>query len=120
MRLFGLAFAAVAAAQASAAWSMDCPAPPQNVAKDIVVDTQGSASGLGRLVGGELKNRVEVTAKNLFEKYPNADRITVATLMMSVFCQQIDKSSQLSDKDKLDQLNVVNDRLITLMTAPAK
>ncbi len=40
--------------------------------------------------------------------------------MMSVFCQQIDKSSQLSDKDKLDQLNVINDRLITLMTAPAK
>jgi hypothetical protein len=120
MRFIGLAFAAVAAAQASGAWSMDCPAAPQNVAKEIVTDTQGSVSGLSHLVGGELKNRVEVTAKNLFEKYPNADRITVATLMMSVFCQQIDKSSQLSDKEKLDQLNVVNDRLITLMTAPAK
>ena len=49
---------------------MDCPAAPQNVAKEIVTDTQGSVSGLSRLVGGELKNRVEVTAKNLFEKYP--------------------------------------------------
>ena len=120
MRVRGLAFAVGLAVQAGGAWGMDCPAAPQNVAKDLVVDTQGSASGLGRLVGGELKNRVEVTAKNLFEKYPNADRITVATLMMSVFCQQIDKSSQLSDKEKLDQLNVINDRLITLMTAPAK
>ena len=106
--------------QSSGASPMDCPAAPQNVAKEIVTDTEGSVSGLSHLVGGELKNRVEVTAKNLFEKYPNADKITVATLMMSVFCQQIDKSSQLSDKEKLDQLNVVNDRLITLMTAPSK
>ncbi len=74
MRVLGLAFAVGLAVQASGAWGMDCPAAPQNVAKDIVVDTQGSASGLGRLVGGELKNRVEVTAKNLFEKYPNADK----------------------------------------------
>jgi hypothetical protein len=102
--------------QQSVGYAMDCPAAPQNVAKEIVTDTQGSVSGLRSLVGGELRNRVEVTAKNLFEKYPNADRITVATLMMSVFCQQIDRSSQLSDKEKLDQLNVVNDRLITLMT----
>jgi hypothetical protein len=120
MRYFGLAFAAVVALPAGGAWGMDCPAAPQNVAKEIVTDTEGSVSGLSRLVGGDLKNRTEITAKNLFEKYPNADRITVATLMMSVFCQQIDKSSQLSDKDKLDQLNIVNDRLITLMTAPAK
>ena len=34
---------------------------------------------------------------NLFEKYPNADRVTVATLMMAQFCQVIDHSSQLSD-----------------------
>jgi hypothetical protein len=102
------------------ACAMDCPPPPQNVAKEIVTDTEGSVNGLRALVGGALRNRTEITAKNLFEKYPNADRITVATLMMSVFCQQIDRSTQLSDKEKLDQLNIVNDRLIGLMTAPAK
>jgi hypothetical protein len=96
--------------------AMECPAAPQNVAKEIVTDTQGSVNGLKFIVGGELRNRVEVTAKNLFEKYPNADRITVATLMMSQFCQQIDHSPQLSDKEKLDRLSVVNEQLITLMT----
>ena len=31
--------------------AMDCPAPPQNVAKDIVPDTEGNVSGLRSLVG---------------------------------------------------------------------
>ena len=97
--------------------AITCPSAPQGVAREIVTDTQGSVNGLKALVGGELRNRTEITAKNLFEKYPNADRITVATLMMSVYCQQIGQSTQLTDKEKLDQLNIVNDRLITLMTS---
>jgi hypothetical protein len=96
---------------------MDCPAAPKNVDKNIVVDTQGSVNGLSKLVGGDLKNRVEITVNNLFEKYPNADRVTVATLMMAQFCQLIDHSPQLSDGEKLDRLGVVNGQLIQLMTA---
>ena len=111
---------AVTTVQLSAAFAIDCPAPPQNVAKEIVTDTEGAVSGLKFVLGGSLRNRVEVTAKNLFEKYPNADRIAVATLIMNQFCQLIDHSSQLSDKEKLDQLDLVNERLIGLMTAPRK
>jgi len=97
--------------------AMDCPAAPKNVDKNIVVDTQGSVNGLSKLVGGDLKNRVEITVNNLFEKYPNADRVAVATLMMAQFCQVIDHSSQLSDSEKLDRLGVGNGQLIQLMTA---
>src|ERR1700736_920436 len=52
------------------------------------------------LVGGTLKNRTEVTAKNMFEKYPHADRVAIATMMMSVYCRQIDNSTNLSDQEK--------------------
>jgi hypothetical protein len=65
-----------------------------------------------------LKNKTETTTKNLFEKYPNADRVAVATTMMSIYCQQIDRSTTLSDGEKLDRLMTVNQAIIPLMTAP--
>jgi hypothetical protein len=111
---FSLFFAAAPIAEAYGA--MDCPAPPQNVAKDVVTDTEANVSGLRSLVGGTLKNRTEVTAKNLFEKYPHADRVAVATLMMSVYCRQIDNSQTLADQEKLDRLQTVNQSIIGMMT----
>jgi hypothetical protein len=114
LRLLVFAFAVVPIAGAHG--TMDCPAPPQNVAKDVVTDTEANVSGLRSLVGGTLKNRTEVTAKNLFEKYPHADRVAVATLMMSVYCRQIDNSQTISDQEKLDRLQTVNQSIIGMMT----
>jgi hypothetical protein len=110
--LISLVSVPVAAAHAA----MDCPAPPQNVAKELATETEANVSGLSSLVGGSLKNKTEVTAKNLFEKYPNADRVAVATLMMSMFCREIDASTTLSDDQKLDRLQTVNQSIISLMT----
>jgi hypothetical protein len=109
--------ASLAVVHAEAAYAaMDCPPPPQNIAKDIVTDTEANVSGLRSLVGGTLKNRTEVTAKNMFEKYPHADRVAVATLMMSVYCRQIDNSTNVSDQEKLDRLQTVNQSIIAMMT----
>src|SRR5215510_6673914 len=87
--------------------AMDCPSPPEQLAKDMLVETEASISGLkGLLPTGSLKNKTETTAKNLFEKYPNADRLSVAMAMISVYCQTIDDpKSTLSDKEKLDWLS---------------
>jgi hypothetical protein len=101
----------ITAAQAA----MDCPAPPQNAAKELVNDTEASASGLGKLVGGSLKNKTEVTVKNLFEKYPNADKITFAQILISQFCQQIAASTTLSDAEKLDRLQTENQTIISII-----
>ncbi len=101
----------IAAAQAA----MDCPAPPQSAARELVNDTEASASGLGSLVGGSLKNKTEVTVKNLFAKYPNADRLSIATLLMSQFCHQIDASTTLSDEQKLDRLQTENQTIVSLI-----
>lgn len=101
------------------AWAaIECPAPPANIAREVVVDSEIGAQGLKSLVSGTLKNRTETTVKNLFEKYPHADRVTMGTLMMSVYCRQLDGSSSLSDSDKLDRLDTVNQSIIKLMTAP--
>jgi hypothetical protein len=103
---------------ASAFAAMDCPQASKDVAKDIVVSTEASVEGLRGLASGSLKNKTETTTKNLFEKYPNADRVAVATTMMSIYCQQIDRSTTLSDGEKLDRLMTVNQAIIPLMTAP--
>jgi hypothetical protein len=98
--------------------AMDCPAAPQSVAKEVVVDTEANVSGLGSLAGGSLKNHTAVTAKNLFEKYPHADRVTMGTLMLSVYCRQIDASRDLTDENKLDRFQTVFQEITKLMTAP--
>ena len=98
--------------------AIQCPDAPSNVAHDVVVDTEAGAQGLKSLVSGTLKNHTETTVQNLFEKYPHADRITMGTLMMSVYCRQLDGSSTLSDSEKLDRLDTVNQSIIKLMTAP--
>jgi hypothetical protein len=103
---------------ASAVAAMDCPQASKDVAKDIAVSTEASVEGLRGLASGSLKNKTETTTKNLFEKYPNADRVAVATTMMSIYCQQIDRSTTLSDAEKLDRLMTVNQVIIPLMTAP--
>jgi hypothetical protein len=97
---------------------MNCPETPQNISKDVLVDTEASVSGLRGLASASLKNKTETTTKNLFEKYPNADRLVVAQMIMSVYCQQIDASTTLSDGEKLDRLMTVNQTIIPLMTAP--
>jgi hypothetical protein len=102
----------------TAAAALDCPKPPQNVAKEVVVDTEANVSGLGSLAGGSLKNHTAVTAKNLFEKYPHADRLTMGTLMLSLYCQQVDASRDLTDETKLDRFQTVFQEITRLMTAP--
>lgn len=115
----GLAVGVTPALGVTPAWAaIDCPAPPSNVAREVVVDSEVGAQGLKSLVSGTLKNRTETTVKNLFEKYPHADRVTMGMLMMSVYCRQLDGSTSLSDSDKLDRLDTVNQSIIKLMTAP--
>jgi hypothetical protein len=106
--MFRAGFAAAIMVWSGAATAaLDCPAPAQNVAKEVVTDTEASVSGLRSLVGGTLKNSTEVTAKNLFEKYPHADRVAMATTMLSIYCQQIDHSTSLTDEQKLDRFQTV-------------
>ncbi len=115
-RLPVLVLALLVSTRAGAA--IQCPDPPANIAREVVVDTEAGAQGLKSLVSGTLKNHTETTVKNLFEKYPHADRVTMGMLMMSVYCRQLDGSTTLSDAEKLDRLDTVNQSIIKLMTAP--
>jgi hypothetical protein len=97
---------------------LTCPAPPQQVARDVSVDTKGKVAGLGKLKVGELENKTEVVVKPLLDSTPNSDRLLMAQMMTSIFCQVISQSS-LSDKEKLDRFDAFNEKILGLLsTAP--
>ena len=73
----------------SAFAAIDCPAPPQQLGHDVVVTTTGKLETLGRLAGGDLSNETRVLAKDLFHDYKDADKVVIANMMISIFCQQL-------------------------------
>lgn len=99
---------------------MNCPAPPEQVSKNVAIETQGKAAALGKLGTVELKNKTEIVVKDLFDKVPNADRVLVIGMLTSLFCQQIDQSTKLSDKDKLDRISAFNEQMARLYNSDSQ
>jgi hypothetical protein len=86
---------------ASADAALDCPAPPQQFARDIGVQGTASAEGLlKRLFEGSLQANVSFVAQDLISKYPHADRTIIAFGILSMYCQII-RDSNVSDDKKM-------------------
>jgi hypothetical protein len=83
----------------SADAAIDCPAPPQQFARDIGVQGAASAEGLlKKLLGGSIQGNVSVVAQDLISKYPHADRAIIALGILSMYCQIIRDSAATDDK----------------------
>jgi hypothetical protein len=80
-----------------------CPEPTQQTASNIKADVAGQAQTFLKLGAAELKGTVEKTVVNLFEKYPNADRVVMMSNVLSTTCNLIKNSTQLSDSEKFDK-----------------
>jgi hypothetical protein len=80
-----------------------CPDPTKQVESDISGDVQGQAQGLLKLANAELKGEVKKAVVNLWEKYPNADRIAIVQNLQSTSCNLIKTSATLSDEQKIDK-----------------
>src|SRR5437899_1155984 len=80
-----------------------CPEPTMQVASGIAGDVQGQAQGLLRLATADLKGGVQKTVVNLWEKYPNADRIAVVQNLQSTSCNLLNSSTTLSDDQKIER-----------------
>ncbi len=74
-----------------------CPEPTKQVESNISGDVQGQAQGLLKLATAELKGGIQKTVVNLWEKYPNADRIAIVQNLQSTSCNLVKTSTTLSD-----------------------
>src|ERR1051326_4887084 len=91
-----------------------CPPMPDKVTEvnhDVRTDVNGSVGTLGKLKAGQVGAKVDVEAKNLFEKYPNTDRILIAQMMSATYCDMIRDSKTLKDSERLRLWSEFSDRI---------
>ena len=104
MRPF-LAIAAIAIClhTQAGAQGFECPAPMKQVSANVKGEIDAQAQGLLKVAGVGFKGAVETSVVNLFEKYPNADKIAMVQNYQSLACNVI-KSSTLPDERKFTMI----------------
>jgi hypothetical protein len=84
------------------AQQFECPQPLRQVEQGIKGDAAGQAQTLFRVGELQFKGQVETSVTNLFEKYPNADRVAILQNFLSISCNLL-RSSTLSPDAKFDR-----------------
>ena len=102
-RLLAIAAVTICLHTQAQAQGIQCPEPMKQVGANIKGEIDAQAQGLLKVAGGELKGAVETSVVNLFEKYPNADRIAVIQNYQSMTCYLI-KDSSLPDEKKFGMI----------------
>src|SRR5438270_3821251 len=73
-----------------------CPPMPvavTTISKDVKSDINATVGSLGKLKAGDLAIRTEVVSKNLFDKYPNLDRLLALQTMSATYCAMLNQSA---------------------------
>ena len=104
-----------------------CPPMPTAVTgvnRDVKTDIKASVGSLGTIKAGEVAAKAEVEAKNLFDKYPNVDRLLTLQTMSATYCAMLNGTAGLTDVEKLDRWERFQERVLGLQAAapvaPAK
>ncbi len=99
-----------------------CPPMPTAVTevnRDVRSDISASVASLGKIKAGEVATKTEVTAKNLFEKYPNVDKLLTLQTMAATYCAMLRDTTALSDKEKLDRWERFQEQTLNLQSPSA-
>ena len=74
-------------------------------------DAQIAVGSLGKLKAGQLGVQTDVVTKNLFDKYPNTDRIVVVEMMAATYCGMLRDSKTLKESEKIQRWSEFSDRV---------
>lgn len=119
MRQLVALFFIAASSISIAAAANKCPDIPPSVGtghRDFNADIRLNIGSFGKLKAGEVAIKAEVAAKNLFDKYPDANRRAVIEMMYASYCAMVD-SSDIPAREKLDRLEAFSERLQRLIDA---
>ena len=96
--------------------ALHCPDSPRTeVSKDVKSDIDARVGSLGRVKAAQIEMKTEVVSKNLFEKYPNIDRLVAIQLMSATYCNILNNSTSVSDSEKLNRWEKFQDKVFTLI-----
>jgi hypothetical protein len=95
-----------------------CPSMPDvsQINRDVRSDIQGSVGSLGKLRAGDVGVKTEVVAKNLFEKYPNIDRLVTVQMMSATYCSILRDSTGLSETDRQERWEKFQERVFSFVS----
>lgn len=97
-------------------YALDCPAPPKQISRNFSNDVSIGVKALKMFLGeAGFENKTDVAVQNLYAKYPNADRLVLATLLLSQFCSMLNESSDLSSERKFELFERIQDRILTIV-----
>lgn len=89
------------------------PEAVTSVNRDIKSDITASVGSLGPIKAGDVAVKTETQAKNLFEKYPNIDKLLIAQTMAATYCDILNRTS-LTETEKLDRWERFSDKVFNL------
>ena len=97
--------------QAVPASAFECPQPHDRSSAGIVEESPQAIDELGQLLAsGDMENRVEVIARDLKERNPEADRTDLTNYMVTAYCEAI-AQEDMSDEEKSQRLSDFGDRV---------
>jgi hypothetical protein len=106
----------------SFAYAFTCnemPAAVTSVNSDVKNDVEVSIGKLGPVSASQISSKTEVTAKNLYDKYPSIDKLLLSQTMISTYCSML-KESSLDESEKIDRWEKFQDKVLNLKPgAPA-
>lgn len=100
-----------------------CPPMPTaitNVNRNIKSDISASVGSLGKVKVGEIAIKTEIEAKNLFEKYPNVDKLVALQTMSATYCDMLKNTTAIPEIEKIDRWETFQDKVLDLRTNPPK
>ncbi len=103
--------------------TITCPLMPTSVTdvnRDIKSDINASAASLWKVKAGEVSTKTEITAKNLFEKYPNIDKLITLQTMAATYCTMLRDTKTVSEKEKLDRWERFQEKVLSLQSSPTQ
>jgi hypothetical protein len=80
--------------------AFECPHPSQQVGQDV----SEKVTTLSEATKDSFQSKAGTVTHDVFEKYPHADQVAIATTMLSMYCQIL-LPSNMSDAEKLDRLD---------------
>lgn len=124
MRIYSFAtfLLAVFVLPAYASEDINCPAMPSSVTainRDVRVDFESRVGSLGKISAGEVAAKTAITAKTLFEKYPNVDRLLAIQMMASTYCSLL-RSTRLTPAERLHRWSEFSDKVFSLQNDSGK
>ncbi len=82
------------------ALAFECPHPSEQLGQDV----SEKVIALSEATKDSFQTKAGVVTHDVFEKYPHADKVAIATTFLSLYCQILLPSS-MADADKLDRLD---------------